>query len=40
LLGIQLAAIHNLSFMESLMREIRAAIKEGRFDALSKAWKR
>jgi queuine tRNA-ribosyltransferase/7-cyano-7-deazaguanine tRNA-ribosyltransferase len=40
LLGIRLAAIHNLSFMESLMREIRAAIREGRFDALSKAWKR
>jgi tRNA-guanine transglycosylase len=40
LLGIRLAAIHNLSFMESLMREIRAAINEGRFDVLSKAWKR
>ncbi len=38
LLGIRLAAIHNLSFMESLMREIRAAIKEGRFDALRKDW--
>ena len=40
LLGIRLAAIHNLYFMESLMGEIRAAIKEGRFAALSKAWKK
>jgi queuine tRNA-ribosyltransferase/7-cyano-7-deazaguanine tRNA-ribosyltransferase len=40
LLGIHLAAIHNLSFVESLMRRIRGAIKEGRFDALSRAWKR
>jgi queuine tRNA-ribosyltransferase len=40
LLGIRLVAIHNLSFMESLMRKIRAAIREGRFAALSKAWKR
>jgi queuine tRNA-ribosyltransferase/7-cyano-7-deazaguanine tRNA-ribosyltransferase len=40
LLGIRLAAIHNLSFMESLMREIRAAIREGRFAALSREWKR
>ena len=40
LLGTQLAAIHNLSFVESLTREIREAIKQGRFDALCKAWKR
>ena len=40
LLGIRLAAIHNLSFMESLMRKIRTAIQEGRFDALSEAWKK
>jgi queuine tRNA-ribosyltransferase/7-cyano-7-deazaguanine tRNA-ribosyltransferase len=38
LLGIRLAAIHNLSFMESLMREIRTAIREGRFAALEKEW--
>jgi queuine tRNA-ribosyltransferase/7-cyano-7-deazaguanine tRNA-ribosyltransferase len=40
LLGIRLAAIHNLSFMESLMREIRAAIREGRFAALERDWRR
>jgi queuine tRNA-ribosyltransferase/7-cyano-7-deazaguanine tRNA-ribosyltransferase len=39
LLGIRLAAIHNLSFMESLMREIRSAIKEGRFLALAGIWR-
>jgi len=38
LLGIRLATLHNLSFIESLMREIRAAIKEGRFAALRKQW--
>jgi queuine tRNA-ribosyltransferase len=40
LLGIRLAAIHNLSFMESLMGEIRAAIREGRLAALEKEWMR
>jgi len=40
LLGIRLAAIHNLSFMESRMQEIRTAIKEGSFDTLSKTWNR
>jgi queuine tRNA-ribosyltransferase/7-cyano-7-deazaguanine tRNA-ribosyltransferase len=40
ILGMRLATLHNLFFMESLMSEIRAAIKEGRFAALSKAWKR
>jgi queuine tRNA-ribosyltransferase/7-cyano-7-deazaguanine tRNA-ribosyltransferase len=40
LLGMRLAAIHNLSFTESLMRQIRAAIREGRFAALKKEWKR
>ncbi|MGD9077564.1 MAG: tRNA guanosine(34) transglycosylase Tgt [Desulfobacteraceae bacterium] len=38
LLGIRLAAIHNLSFIESLMREIRTAIKDGRLDALEREW--
>ncbi|MBW1678849.1 MAG: tRNA guanosine(34) transglycosylase Tgt [Deltaproteobacteria bacterium] len=37
-LGTRLATIHNLSFMESLMDQIRAAIKEGRFEALRRKW--
>ena len=38
ILGIRLATLHNLFFMESLMGEIRAAIKEGRFAALRREW--
>lgn len=34
LLAISLATIHNLYFVESLMRQIRCAIKEGRFKEL------
>jgi queuine tRNA-ribosyltransferase len=37
-LGIRLAAIHNLYFMESLMREIRSAIKQGALAELSGEW--
>ena len=36
--GIRLATIHNLYFLESLMRQIRAAIREGRFAALASEW--
>jgi queuine tRNA-ribosyltransferase len=36
--AIRLAAIHNLHFLESLMREIREAIPEGRITALERAW--
>jgi len=38
LLAIQLASIHNLYFLESLMRQIRAAIKEKRLAELKKEW--
>lgn len=37
-LGVRLATIHNLSFMESLMAQIRAAIKNGGFAELQKNW--
>ncbi len=37
-LGINLATIHNLFFLESLMRQIRTAIKEKRFESLKKEW--
>ncbi|MFH1350673.1 MAG: tRNA guanosine(34) transglycosylase Tgt [Pseudomonadota bacterium] len=36
--GTRLAAIHNLSFMESLMEEIRTAIREQRFEAICREW--
>jgi len=38
LLAIQLASIHNLYFLESLMRRIRTAIKEKRLAELKKEW--
>lgn len=37
-LGIRLAAVHNLSFMESLMADIRAAIKANVFAGFQQAW--
>ncbi len=37
-LAMRLAAIHNLNFLESLTREIRESIKEGRLSALEKEW--
>ncbi|HNR13537.1 MAG TPA: tRNA guanosine(34) transglycosylase Tgt [Thermodesulfobacteriota bacterium] len=37
-LGVRLAGIHNIFFMESLMREIRRSIQEKRFEALYKEW--
>lgn len=39
LLGIRLATIHNLYFLESLMRQIRAAIKEKRLSVISREWR-
>jgi tRNA-guanine family transglycosylase len=36
--AIRLAAIHNLYFMESLVREIREAIREGRLSELKNRW--
>jgi len=38
LLAMRLATIHNLYFLESLMRQIRAAIGEGRFAELKREW--
>lgn len=40
LLGVHLATIHNLYFLESLMRKIRVAIMEGKLEALRKEWLR
>jgi tRNA-guanine family transglycosylase len=37
-LAIQLASIHNLYFLESLMRRIRTAIQEKRLAELKKEW--
>jgi tRNA-guanine family transglycosylase len=37
-LAIRLATIHNLYFLESLMGQIRAAIRERRFAELERAW--
>ena len=38
LLAIRLATIHNLYFLESLMRQIRTAIKEGKLSDLTREW--
>jgi queuine tRNA-ribosyltransferase len=37
-LAARLATVHNVYFMESLMKQIRSAIKEQRFDALRNEW--
>jgi queuine tRNA-ribosyltransferase len=37
-LGMRLATIHNLYFLESLMHRIRSAIKDGRFAELRGEW--
>lgn len=37
-LGMRLATIHNLYFLESLMRRIRSAIAEGQFSELKREW--
>jgi len=36
--AVRLASIHNLSFIESLMRQIRVAIMEKRFSELKREW--
>jgi len=38
LLAVRLATIHNLYFLESLMRQIRTAITEKRLSALTREW--
>ena len=38
LLAVRLATIHNLYFLESLMRQIRAAITESKLSALTREW--
>jgi queuine tRNA-ribosyltransferase len=38
-LGVHLAVRHNLHFMETLMRQIRSAIKEGKLGALIREWR-
>ena len=37
-LGIFLTMIHNLTFIELLLRKIREAIKEGRLKTLKQEW--
>jgi len=37
-LGMRLASIHNLYFLEFLMQQIRSAIKEGRLGELTREW--
>ena len=39
-LGRRLAATHNLHFLESLMRQIRMAIREETLDKLEMKWRR
>jgi tRNA-guanine family transglycosylase len=38
LLGYRLATIHNISFINRLMSEIRLAIREGSLVALKEKW--
>lgn len=38
LIAVRLGTIHNLHFLESLMRQIREAIREKRFRGLSREW--
>jgi queuine tRNA-ribosyltransferase len=38
LLGIRLATIHNVWFFESLMDQIRRAIREGRLEEVQRTW--
>jgi len=37
-LGPRLATVHNLHFILELMRQIRAAVAEGRLERLAKEW--
>ncbi len=38
MLGLYLMSIHNLAFLMRLMEEVRAAIRERRYDAFAGAW--
>jgi queuine tRNA-ribosyltransferase len=38
LLGIRLLSLHNVAFLLDLMRQLRASIREGRFDRLRRDW--
>jgi queuine tRNA-ribosyltransferase len=38
ILGLRLLSLHNVHFLVSLMREARAALLRGTFDAWSDAW--
>ncbi|MBU3978838.1 tRNA-guanine transglycosylase, partial [Patescibacteria group bacterium] len=38
ILGLRLATYHNVFFITSLMREMREAIGEGRFEQLKEQW--
>ena len=38
MLGMQLVSQHNVAVMNRLMREVRAAIKDGTLDSLEKEW--
>ena len=38
ILGLRLLSLHNVHFLVSLMREARAALLDGTFDAWSEAW--
>jgi queuine tRNA-ribosyltransferase len=38
MLGLRLLSLHNVHFLVALMRDARAAIADGTFDAWSTAW--
>jgi len=38
MLGLRLLALHNLTFLLDIMRDARAALREGSFDSWSEAW--
>ena len=38
MLGLRLLSLHNVHFLVSLMREARAALHGGTFDAWSRDW--
>jgi queuine tRNA-ribosyltransferase len=38
MLGLYLMSVHNLAFLLRLMEQVRAAIREGRYDAFAGAW--
>ncbi len=38
MLGLQLLALHNIAFMNYLLAEVRAAIREGRYEQTKREW--